>query len=1261
MKRNWDETAKILDTFLAKTNNATQNKKQKTNKPTPYKFNNYNIILKRMDNFLKNEIVNENETTIKCYHLRNNISGKDIRINLNNALTIGMLKRTFSQDGGHCFAFNFMKTYSTQLMFDLDCRKCKEGTCTAELETEMIDKLIFSDVCYFLETELQLQDVRNKGVVFKKDNCCNLHIYFDISVSIILFELLRKKLPNHLSELVLDQYLIDNITCLDLPYSSKDGINIYKEIIFPDGFESISCLPNIEFYDVKLNMSINQLYNNCINLGSFTIRETNWQNDETVTVKHIYIEEDSAIIKVKNVNNLLVNIKLSKTTFNTPYTLLKSYMQVTNENMMNHLTNVEIYQVTKNINDKIYTCLQELGNQVLKYVFKLEYVDRSISYLLSFITVNECSNLFYGLCVIILYCYKFSENIDLESCKKEVLKILLSIHKRNESDNKILEHIVYQFDKYNCMVFLESTFTNTNEWLSYFTYLYKLSTLNDMNISENEKWMKLIILQLKKYDTLDSLLYDLVEYCKLTFPLKKLNSSKKYFYYKNGQYEVITEDKFLSRNDILTQTVELRIKTLITELANSSQINEELIDKPEKIIKIVWLKYLDSLNGTDIKFNVYDYFICTEYGIFNTITGLYMEYTPLLFFTTAKQYCTVPIIIKNLEPEITISKLNRYLMFQLQSQLYNNVLTFLFEEQFKLFYCTIMIPGLMTLDSCFYSEKQEHKICMELYKYIIHDKSDVNMKLLYFTECIIAKYKLNVNTLLELGGLIGKNSKFSRKHIHSHCQFENYTKKTVKPFVQEKDITLYDQLLKVTSFNPKTFALAAIIACFELTAFDKCLTEYFDFTVDKSITLSVNNIFYDYETQNFSIKTYENTKRLMFYMLPQDEYISDELITLVYTISGMLNFNEVLIKDFVACFSMIYNHNADRKKLILLLGCPKSGKSTFQKIMLEIHGKSVHSINNLVQSNNVGPAPEFINMLSNYLFNISELQAINANTIKALIGSDAVHKRLLFQNEMQMLKPIAFSVGASNKIPHIHGADEAVRDRLAPFPFKKVLDEPKNIEEGINDNALISYLLHENLIANMQLNLKKLSKDFSNLLYEFYSTHVNDENKLNLELNSQNTVTNKLIQRILEKNNIIYELIHKSRLELKGETFMSFATLEAKIEPSIALINKQRNKTYTWDYIKNEMIIMFKHLEEENGLRGIRDINHSFNTLSVDILTYSKNSSVSESEILKYMYHIKKIEVKELKTNLKELLIHYKIFHDANNKCIKDHVLNHEG
>jgi hypothetical protein len=65
-------------------------------------------------------------------------------------------------------------------------------------------------------------------------------------------------------------------------------------------------------------------------------------------------------------------------------------------------------------------------------------------------------------------------------------------------------------------------------------------------------------------------------------------------------------------------------------------------------------------------------------------------------------------------------------------------------------------------------------------------------------------------------------------------------------------------------------------------------------------------------------------------------------------------------------------------------------------------------------------SPEIVNVHSNYLFSIIEMKSMTASTLKGLIGSDVVHKRLLHKNEMNELRPLAFAIAAANKIPSIY-------------------------------------------------------------------------------------------------------------------------------------------------------------------------------------------------------------------------------------------------
>lgn len=96
-----------------------------------------------------------------------------------------------------------------------------------------------------------------------------------------------------------------------------------------------------------------------------------------------------------------------------------------------------------------------------------------------------------------------------------------------------------------------------------------------------------------------------------------------------GIYTACIQDRFDFKKDHLVKRI---IKQLTTLSANNKTCTRAVI---QQLVN----GYMDNLTPCEVEFNNYPMHICTEQGVFNTITGCYSPHSSFMYFTTCKSYC----------------------------------------------------------------------------------------------------------------------------------------------------------------------------------------------------------------------------------------------------------------------------------------------------------------------------------------------------------------------------------------------------------------------------------------------------------------------------------------------------------------------------------------------------------------------------------------------------------------------------------------------
>lgn len=96
-----------------------------------------------------------------------------------------------------------------------------------------------------------------------------------------------------------------------------------------------------------------------------------------------------------------------------------------------------------------------------------------------------------------------------------------------------------------------------------------------------------------------------------------------------GIYTVCSQGRYDFKKDHL-------VKRAVSQLVRLSVANKSCT---KGVVQQLVNAYMENLPSYEVEFNNYPMHICTEQGVFNTITGCYSPHSSFMFFTTCKSYC----------------------------------------------------------------------------------------------------------------------------------------------------------------------------------------------------------------------------------------------------------------------------------------------------------------------------------------------------------------------------------------------------------------------------------------------------------------------------------------------------------------------------------------------------------------------------------------------------------------------------------------------
>lgn len=1224
-KRNWD----LVSTFLENNNKDIKKQKIKAAKEEQALIN-YNDIqtnqqVQQSNIFIQKNFGFSNQENLD-YSIKNNINNRTFKGSYNTELTIRDFKNSF-EELGHVLCYDISSSYIAPIMFDLDCIQCKRGSCNQPIDVEVINTILIESIAESISTllRIQLEDVLKNTIILKKTNQCNLHVHVNYSSSIILLDILRNAISINLPPDIQDRYIVDDITTLDFPYSSKNGSDVYKPIDDNDAKLDIIVTPRLPFFELPLATVSNFQYSNSIKLGSFSIANTNtdWYDENINTV---YLTTPNILDEIYTTNTIhsyIKNIKISHLNFTTTRKILDLYFNVVDDKLISNFLDVTVFEKLgdSDLQLKVKETLLSLSTKIAKVLYKETNIspNQKLVYLLNFIIIDDCGYAFYIIMSIISFVISTNnshKNVDINAYKVTILDVIQNLAEFVNQTN--LMRIIKTIQNFNIYIKLETIFKDPTKWF--------IEIIKQIEYNKYPSTISFLSSQITVMDTLKSIENELIKFCKLEIPLIRIGSeSGTYFYYSDGIYIEIKESLLLSQtNNLKTKAVQINMAKFIRQMKDEQRISPELYEEcTEKFYKEVWFLYLLTVPIKKVHFNLYDYFIATKFGVFNTITGLYMHNIPMLYMNAQKLYCTIPqnLTLENLK----LNDLNKYISNEYKSSTVE--LQHIIEKQITIFYIAVMVPGLLTLQDAMFSNQNEMEIIKKVSKTILEDDSIENYKQIYYILPVILYYKLSIPKLKYLLQHIEYLNRFSVEGLISVCNLHPEITYTETEYDYEKHTANNEAFLQDLSTDPQ-FNAKGFVFIVLLVVIDQCRDEELDALFDtpiKDSNITIPKIYRNCNLTNFMLEPFEhsqyssetniNFRRALNMILPTSDF-TESYINLLNSLSHTFNFDSVVLDDFLYFSSMIYYPGSERKRILLMIGSQSCGKTTIQDAFYRMQPFATFSIDSVVQGNS-GPAPELIKVYNSYLFNIVELKNISPEIMKTLTGGDLQFKRQLYQNEYKEMKPLAFTIAASNSIPIIPGADEAIKVRLAPFMLNSLYDTLLNHE----DNALILNIKNI-LIKSPTFNVSDFAMELSNLLYTQFLIKRDSYSLITPKLNENNKPSNKLVTECLNKNNYIYNILDQSKIVFNPTLSITVEDLRIVTESALDEFNQSsQKKKLSFNFIKRNMDTIFMNYinvnkDGYNGF-GLDVITHE--TINIIDLIPDPNSKCRIAKIKSYL------------------------------------------
>lgn len=1017
----------------------------------PYDVISCHNLIKNQKSFLSDNYTDD------CMQILNCIDSEVYNID-RNKLTWKNLQETFEHTG-HTMSMSFRYNYSLKLVLDFDYKGNKDDTIGSNEMIAFVKSLNIYLASKFPQIKFNDENI----IIMRRNN--NMHLYFDINVSCCLYNVIINEI-SVFDNGFMDNYKIDRIINLPLPFSAKMDKSVYKMV---SGVEQTGDFSdNEEFYDFDEYVQTEQSIIDKIMVMEFSIKPIHESAQRLIKV---YIDREDMIIKTKHQPLFMKNLLTSKLTkINATSSFFQIVHYVKNVRSLKKLQIKHFSQNTEAENcDDILLHLKSFNKQIDDYVY---YSDNdSVDIFLTF--VNEFEK--YSLYLIFLALIHLSKYIkdDVELLKCRFIDFLLINIK-----NKTTVYCLHEMKKYSIMKQLIDSFSSVSkQFLEYIIFEY---------VTKEET------------DDIYSYLDKIKSYIESTSGGVNLNNCKKIINiichpikYENDQCYVY------SRNDNYYELVKS-----LNQSNHFKIINSRYDKKDQAVCKNACISVLMNLKYSVIKFNEYEHFINTQHGVFYTVTGTYLEKTPYLYFNMEKKYCTGYDSFKN------------DLLIELYEPL-EELLTSYINNQNEIFYLTVAVPGLLKLKYICYDKTEASQMWSSIVKVI---SADINFyKIKHYFAPLIKFVKDYSKQLYIICKIINDNDELVYRQIIDEFTNTTYTNSEETFHVN----TIIIAIVTLLIYKEEESDNEDENDVWKINGDNEYILNEFD-SLEKSSPMNVEDFYKD--TSHLNITNQKELWKAVWSMFFNEE-LKIMCLDLLFLISTIFKYDPVLISDYLLYTSEIYQHYGAQNHMSIYCGKPRSGKSTLLNIIAEmVTDNALYRTSkdyNHTKSTG-GPSPNAIHMKTKYITIINEIESISKVLLKTITGNDGTNdERSLYSTKFPMLKNCTILYAACNSIPKMDMPDEAVRDRMIFFPFNVNATPNCDKEEP---NCLLMF--SKNITYRIDLNITQLAKTMSTILYVCHKK--NKKSNAFIAPITKNKHSLNLIDKFMIKNNYVYYILKRS-------------------------------------------------------------------------------------------------------------------------------------
>lgn len=575
-----------------------------------------------------------------------------------------------------------------------------------------------------------------------------------------------------------------------------------------------------------------------------------------------------------------------------------------------------------------------------------------------------------------------------------------------------------------------------------------------------------------------------------------------------------------------------------------------------------------SINARPIKFNEYTHFINTECGVFYTVTGTYLIKTPFLRFNMSRQYCTI-------HPEIASSDIsikNSALINAYDEE--TELLECYLSNQTRIFYLTVMLPGLLYLDTLPYFASESDQMWSLLYNFIDNDPDTASLFCLHPILDRIKGHTMCVARMIEamthnLGSVASYQTIVS---TYDCLTWNKEFEMTPDPKLFANACTLF-QLMRWCEHDNNSEIKPLVSSDQELGMVHEGVKSMIEAQLNTPFGRSLVKEYESYpeELCNYTKKR-ERWMRAWSLVFPSKKYRC--YLKLFIYLSEIFEYNEGVIRDFYSYHSEIYQPAKTQKHMCLYFGPPRCGKTSTLNILNYIGtDSSVYRTSKSYKnvSRGGGPSPNAIHMKSKYFSIINEIEEIGTGLLKTMTGDDSTNDdRTLYSTRFQMLNSCTFLVGACNRLPKMFMPDEAVRDRLVIFSFKmKAVDNLHTKAPNCLKEFTRSYT------HKQQIDEKEVACRLSHTLYLYHRKYKNENGIISAR--TTNSVSLDLLDQFMISNNWVYAVLDECNVKRSPALSFRPTDLKDEINETIEKYNKNYNKQFSFAKFMNDFKFLFKN------------------------------------------------------------------------------------